>query len=100
MPSFRLRAKAKSNLKRIARVTEKPWGKAQRNEYLQEFDACFRQLSRNPLMGQDCHYIRAGCRKFPMKSHFVFYEVDGEDAVTIIRILHKHMDVSPSLFGG
>ena len=99
MPSFRLRAKAKSDLKRIARFKETHRGKAQRNEYLKEFDACFRQLSRTPLLGQDCHYIRAGCRKFPMRSHLVFYEVDSEGVVAVIRILHRNVDVSPSLFG-
>ena len=96
---FKLRAKAKTDLKRIARFTEKHWGRAQRNEYLMQLDACFHKLSKNPYMGQECNYIRPGCRKFPMESHLVFYEIRDDETVLVIRVLRKHMDVSPDLFG-
>ncbi len=91
MPSFKLSAKAKIDLKKIAVFTEKRWGRAQRNAYLLQFDRCFRQLADNPTMGTTCDQVRPGYRQFPQASHVIFYKISDEDIVEIIRILHKNM---------
>ena len=94
MPSFRLSAKAKADIKRIARFTERRWGRVQRNHYLSELDRIFRQLSGNPFIGPACDYIRSGYRKFPTGSHIIFYRMHDSESIDIIRVMHKHMDVS------
>lgn len=98
MSSFRLSAKAKSDLKLIAVFTERRWGKDQRNHYLHQFDACFRKLAENPSMGTVCDTIRPGYRKFPNASHVIFYRMGEGSCLEIIRILHNRMDVSPKRF--
>ena len=50
MSKFTLTDKAKDDLKKIARFTEKRWGKKQRNIYLKSLDSCFHQLSDTPAM--------------------------------------------------
>ena len=91
MPYFKLSAKAKIDLKKIAVFTEKRWGRAQRNAYLLQFDQCFHQLADNPAMGTNCDHIKTGYRQFPQGSHLIFYKISNKDIVEIIRILHKNM---------
>jgi len=91
MPSFKLSAKAKIDLKKIAVFTEKRWGRVQRNAYLLQFDQCFHQLADNPAMGTTCDQVRTGYRQFPQGSHLIFYKISDKDIIEIIRILHKNM---------
>lgn len=91
MPSFRLSAKAKIDLKKIAAFTEKRWGRIQRNAYLLQFDQCFHPLADNPAMGNTCDHIKTGYRQFPQGSHLVFYRIGNKSLIEIIRILYRNM---------
>jgi len=91
MPSFKLSAKAKIDIKKIAVFTEKRWGRVQRNAYLLQFDQCFHQLADNPAMGTTCDQVRTGYTQFPQGSHLIFYKISDKDIIEIIRILHKNM---------
>jgi toxin ParE1/3/4 len=97
VPTFKVTKRAYSDLQEIGRYTEEEWGRSQRNNYLKQIDSCFKQLSRNPKLGMNCSYIRAGYRKFPQGSHIIFYRQDGNGVVEIIRVLHKNMDVISQL---
>ena len=66
MTTLRIKAAAKADLKRIAKFTERNWGREQRNKYLIEFDRVFHDLSENTLLGQLCDHVRAGYRAFPV----------------------------------
>jgi len=94
MPSFKLTALAKNDLKKIAVFTEHQWGTEQRNHYLLQLDLCFHQLSENPSLGNACDYIKTGYRKHPQGSHLVFYRMGSGDTIEIIRVLHQGMDMS------
>lgn len=93
MKSFELTKDAKQDLRKIARFTEKRWGRDQRFLYIKQFDDVFHLLSTNPSLGKYCEYIKKGYRKFPQSSHIIFYREDGKSKIIIIRILHKNMDV-------
>ena len=97
MSKFSLTEKAKDDLKKIARFTQKRWGKVQRNTYLRSLDGCFHQLSDNPAMGRSCDEIKPGYYKFPTGSHVVFYRCKTERMIEIVRILHESMDVELQL---
>lgn len=97
MAHFRIKATAKSDLKGIAKFTEKTWGREQRNKYLAEFDQAFHLLAENNVLGKTCDHIRTGYRGFPVGSHVVFYKIGNQDRIEIIRVLHKRMDVSSRL---
>ncbi|NNJ93085.1 MAG: type II toxin-antitoxin system RelE/ParE family toxin [Gammaproteobacteria bacterium] len=86
MPNFRITAKAKEDLKEIAKFTEKNWGREKRNHYLKEFDQVFRQLAGNTKLGTECEFIRPGYRFFPVGSHLVFYKSGIDSVVEVIRI--------------
>ena len=98
MADFKLRAAARNDLKGIALFTEKRWGKEQRNRYLRQIDEAFHQLAENEAIGLQCDDLRPGYRKFPVGSHVIYYKSGSSGFIEITRILHKRMDVSPTLF--
>ena len=93
MATFTLTEKAKSDLKDIARFTQKRWGREQRNKYLKDLDACFCRLADNPSLGRECSEVRTGYSKFPTGSHVIYYRSVPKYQVEIVRILHESMDV-------
>ena len=99
MPKFSLTEKAKDDLKKIARFTQKRWGKEQRNIYLESLDSCFHQLGNNPAMGRACEEIKPGYYKFPTGSHVVYYRGKTEKQIEIVRVLHESMDVELQFSG-
>ena len=68
MARFRIEA-AKADLERIARFTEKHWGREQRDRYLSEIDRVFHRLSENPQFGKGYEDVGEGYRTFPVGSH-------------------------------
>lgn len=93
MKAFELTRGAKEGLRKIARYTEKHWGRGQRYLYAKQFDDIFHLLAETPSIGKKCDYIKDSYRKFPQSSHIIFYREDAKSKITIIRILHKNMDV-------
>ncbi len=93
MAIFTLTEAAKSDLKDIARFTQKRWGVEQRNKYLKVLDDSFHQLARNPAAGRSCNEIKTGYYKFPTGSHMIFYRKKVDLKIQIVRILHESMDV-------
>ena len=93
MSGFSLTEKAKSDLKNVARFTQKRWGRDQRNLYLKSLDDCFQRLSRNPSMGKACSDLRPGYHKFPTGSHVVYFRSKTNKQIEIVRVLHENMDV-------
>jgi toxin ParE1/3/4 len=97
MPPFKLSAKAKSDLKSIARYTQQNWGREQRNIYLKQMDDTFYTLADSPSLGIASDYIKLGYRKFPQGGHIIYYREGTEVKIEIIRILHKSMDAELNL---
>lgn len=93
MKPFGLTKEAKEDLRKIAKFTEKRWGRDQRNLYTKQFDDGFHLLAETPSVGKKCNYIKVSYRKFPQGSHIVFYREGTKGIIIIIRILHKNMDV-------
>ncbi len=93
MKGFELTGEAKEDLKKIARFTEKRWGRNQRFLYIKQFDDVFYLLAGTPSVGKKCDYIKKGYRKFPQSSHIIFYRESTKNKVIIIRILHQNMDI-------
>lgn len=97
MPKFTLTEKAKSDLKDIARFTQKRWGREQRNKYLASLDNSFQRLVENPSIGKDCSEIKdeikEGYQKFPTGRHVIYYRRSEKAPMQIVRVLHESMDV-------
>jgi len=83
---------AKSDLVDIWVETDRQWGEAQADRYLDDIDRALKGLIANPQMGSDCSDLLQGARKLITGRHLVFYEVDP-DRIFVIRVLHQSMDV-------
>jgi toxin ParE1/3/4 len=92
MKSFELTRAAKNDLRKIAKFTEKRWGRNQRYLYTKQFDDVFHFLADNSSVGKKCEHIKSGYKKFPQESHIIFYRDRTKSKISIIRILHKNMD--------
>lgn len=92
MTSLLISRAARVDLKKIAAYTQRTWGVTQRRAYLKGLDTSFRLLADNPTAGTTCDYIVAGLKKHPHKQHIVFYE-HHDDAIVIVRVLHRSMDI-------
>lgn len=97
MPGLFLTRMAIADLKDIGRHTQKKWGREQRDKYLTTLDTCFRKLAETPLLGKDCGNIRQGYRKMNSGSHVIFYRQVSANAIEIVRVLHKRMDIDTRL---
>lgn len=53
---------------------------------------CLELLGDNPEAGRSAGEIRPGYRRFPHKSHPIFYKPLARDNILVVRILHHHMD--------
>jgi toxin ParE1/3/4 len=98
MKTFELTWKAKQDLRKIAIFTEKRWGRDQRYLYIKQFDDVFHFLAETPSIGKQCDYIKAGYKKFPQGSHIIFYREKTKNKISVIRILHKKIDIESKFF--
>lgn len=92
MPNFKISAKAKNDLIAIAKDTEKRWGREQRRIYLKSLDNAFHFIAKRPSIGKSCDFIKVGYRRHPQGSHVIFYRLNNQAVIEIIRVLHKRMD--------
>jgi toxin ParE1/3/4 len=72
MTPFKLRAKAKVDLKDIALYTDNRWGREQRNLYLKQFDDTFHAIAETPSIGKACYFIKKIIENF-RKAAMLFY---------------------------
>lgn len=90
--NIRVTPRAQKDLKNIGRYTERTLGKTQRNSYLKAIEARFHWLAESPLLGRHRADICEGYYSFPEGQHVVFYLI-GSNAIDIIGIPHKEMDI-------
>jgi toxin ParE1/3/4 len=83
---------ARQDLRDIARYTEKNWGSARKDTYLEAIKGRFRLIRERPTAGAPRDEIRPGYRSLSIGRHVIFYRLT-EDAVEIVRILHGNMDL-------
>ncbi len=50
-------------------------------------------ISKNPNLGRDINNIKEGYRSTIVKYHVIYYKLDEDGVILIVRILHQRMDV-------
>ena len=92
MKRWRITAAARADLLAIGWFTERRWGRAKRVSYFDRLDAVIERLAENPRLGRERQELGRGLFSFAVGRHVIFYAVDSEHAVTIVRVLHQAMD--------
>ncbi|MDR3424400.1 MAG: type II toxin-antitoxin system RelE/ParE family toxin [Alphaproteobacteria bacterium] len=93
MTAFLLSERALERLESIGEYTEKQWGIAQRDKYLEALDKRFHDLARLPLLGRHRNDLKMGLHSFQEGKHVIFYVIEDE-GISIIDILHEREDVA------
>lgn len=91
MASYHFSDQAEQDLNDIIDYTLAEWGSAQTNKYIDGLEQRCQMLADNPNIGTDRNQLLEGLFSFPYESHVLFYKMQL-DGITIIRVLHKHME--------
>ncbi len=89
---YKLSNAAAQDIEEILEQSLAEFGLAQTENYYDSLTNCLKLLADNPEMGRAADEIRPGYRRFPHKSHLVFYRVVRKHDILVVRILHHHMD--------
>ena len=99
MPPYDLTWQALDDLREIARYTKETWGREQARLYREEIELSIQKLALAPGMGRVRADVAPSVRSFPIARHVAFYR-EGEDGITVLRLLHPSMDVSRTFRDG
>jgi toxin ParE1/3/4 len=89
---YRLSNGAAQDIEEILEQSLAEFGLLQTKNYFKSLTRCLKLLGDNPEMGRTAEEIRPGYRRFPHKSHLIFYKPTGKTDILVVRILHHHMD--------
>ncbi len=91
MSKYRIRIVAEQDLEAVGLESRREWGEERMRRYLTEIVHTFDSLGDVPGLGRACDEIFEGCRRLPVGSHVIFYEVGKDGVVEIVRVLHGRM---------
>lgn len=89
---YRLSNAATQDIDNILEQSLVEFGLLQTKNYFNSLKRCLKLLGDNPEMGRTAEEIRPEYRRFPHKSHLIFYKPITKNNILIVRILHHHMD--------
>jgi toxin ParE1/3/4 len=98
MGSFRLSARARTQLHDIYDYSAATFGSYQANAYHAGLERSFGLLADFPRIGQLAEELAPRHRRFRFQAHHIFYTEDG-DRIVIRAIYHHSRDIRPELFG-
>ncbi|MFE6925923.1 type II toxin-antitoxin system RelE/ParE family toxin [Nocardia sp. NPDC057663] len=98
MTRYLLTPAAQTDLHDIWDYTEKIWNAEQADTYIRRIQAAIETAAATPGVGRACDEIRPGYRKLAAAaSHVIYYRINADDDVEVVRILHQRMDVDSHL---
>ena len=90
MAEYRLVPKAVEDMEVIWLYSFKNWSADQADSYIDDLTEAFEFLAQNVRAGTACDYIRESYRRYPIKSHIVFYR-ETAYGIEVMRVLHSRM---------
>ena len=97
MADLVLLAAARADLKSIWRYTAKTWDTEQAELYTRQIIMACEKIAADPDKGRSCDNLRLGYRKFAVNLHMIFYRMQSNQIVEVVRILHQSMDFNQHL---
>ncbi len=91
MADYKFTEKAERDLEGIIDCTYQQWGEQQVHTYLDGLEDRGQLLADNPDLGVKREGTFAGLLSFPYESHILYY-LKQAHGITVVRVLHKHMD--------
>lgn len=91
-----LRPRAEEDLAKTFDYSVENFGLKRAIQYIEDIDKAFKELANNPMLARNYDHVRPGLRAYSVVSHIVFFK-SSDTKITIIRVLHKSMDVARHL---
>lgn len=89
---YRLSNAATRDIEKLLEQSLAEFGLQQTENYYTSLTRCLEFLGENPEAGRSAEEIRPGYRRFPHKSHLIFYKPLAKDNILVVRVLHHHLD--------
>ncbi len=93
MGKFYLSNKATADLSGIWDYTYNKWSEKQADKYYRLLIDNCKEVSGNPELGKHYPEIANGLYGHKAGQHIIFYIITGNIEISVIRILHSHMDL-------
>lgn len=94
MPKYRLTNEAASDLAGIWNYTADEWSEAQADSYYEMLVSTCDRIAAHPTWyRKKYNEIFNGLLGCKARKHVIFYIIDNEGDVLVVRILHKRMDL-------
>ena len=98
MAKYNISKQATEDLYRIWEYTVDSWSEEQADKYYSVLEGAFNRIASHPLViGRKCDVILPGLRVYHVRRHMVFYMLQPDGRVLIVRVLHEKMDDSQHL---
>ena len=85
--------KALMDLREIWNYTFDTWSEKQADKYYRLLDTTCRNIANAPAIGHRYSEVREGLLGYSCGRHIIFYKVEPDASVTIVRILRQRMDL-------
>lgn len=93
MRKFKFSNETAKDLEELWGYTKQIWSIEQVDRYYVLIIDEVEFVSNNPSLGRDINYIKEGYRSTKVKSHVIYYKLDEDEVILIVRILHQRIDV-------
>lgn len=90
--TYELTAIARQDIRDINQYTVKQWGKKKAIAYVSALYQRFDWISQHPYLGKKRTDIKETLMSCQEGSHVIFYRIDAQGHIAILRILHQRMD--------
>lgn len=97
MTPYHLSKKAKADIIAIWDYTVKTWSVKQAEKYYEQLIQSFIYIAQRPKIGRNYSEIFACLYGYPVGKHIVFYKIENNNSVLIVRVLHARMDIEARL---
>jgi toxin ParE1/3/4 len=94
---YRLSSKARIDLINIWEFTLNNWSIDQADRYYNLIIDKINDICKKPDLGKNYNHVRKDYWGINIKSHIIFYKIDDQGIIEIIRILHQRMDLQSRL---
>jgi len=93
MAKYKLTNKAVEDLTNIWNYTLEKWSEKQADKYYNMLVDNFKEIARNPGLGNNYSDIIESTLGFRIGRHIVFYRQVHDNEIEVTRILHEQMDL-------
>ena len=95
MAKYDISHRALEDLYRIWECTVETWSEDQADKYYRELIAGINDIVSAPLSkGQPFFEILPNLRGYHIRKHVIFYTIQQDGRILVVRILHERMDYS------